>query len=1013
MKFELLNFQVERRPNFKYAPYTHWRNLMNNSFFEKAIINASPDLYFIGSNKEVRSKEQEDKINKSVFKYWSRATNRPTPYGMFSGVNSGKLSLSNENNEIRRVDPLNSKYSVKLDGALLLGFYEWFNNIGGLRRYLTYTLNSSISVQDGRGKYIDFAVKPDKIEFKLSKFANDEFLQHFFSKKSLITYSFFRTEIETLDNEIEEEEIWDFFNSLIDSKILIWDIWPTGIISQFKEEMVLMQTLNNIPPDNLRSLGPEFHFAYDSFRQLISFDFINSSAEAFKEIIDLLDKTPLTFKEKAIFQIHTSFDSAELKLKNNDVKNIEAGISILAALNANKKNASLNDFIQKFTDKYQDEEVKLLDVLDPVHGIGYPPSENFSFSTPNIVKDILPVNVKRDSPVLSALVKRIIDGKLVSTIKSNKKVLEIDETELKELEDNFNKLPFTFNTTVSIYETGHDREIFLKDVSGPSASKIIGRYTGISSDIRNYFEQIKDLEKNYYKDFLMAEISFLPQPRILNVVDRLDNFDAEISLIKDSKNTNKKISLDDLFVRVERGNVYLRSLSLGKFILPTFSNVYNYGSHSLGILKFLGDLHAQGTINYSTWDWAEYDQLEFTPAVKHRNVLLTRAAINIRYLAETFDTFKAKVKDKISEYNFHNTVQFGIMDNELTVDLSFDLSFELMYDHFKKFKSIRIFECPYHIEVKSEQEIVPNEHILFWRNIKKNSLRVPNQRLGQNIQRKFLPFDNWVYLKIYADYPTLDKVLGKSLLQITKKLRKRNVLKNFHFVRYFDTASHLRLRFEIDFNENFGIKDFISLINSINEHDDLSRHLFKIEYSTFERELERYVDLPFTEKLFTIDSYLALQVINSERYSDEEEGRLLAAIVLSYNYLALFKLDLNEKISLLEAIDLSFRKENNLINKNGSRNLSRKYESFEVKLHELLASDKPQVSIHRIVKIQSAYFAKKFNVQQIENSKWNLGDYLHMLCNRLFVNHNRTYEVIVYNFLFRHYKKEKAMLKKV
>ena len=60
----------------------------------------------------------------------------------------------------------------------------------------------------------------------------------------------------------------------------------------------------------------------------------------------------------------------------------------------------------------------------------------------------------------------------------------------------------------------------------------------------------------------------------------------------------------------------------------------------------------------------------------------------------------------------------------------------------------------------------------------------------------------WVYFKIYSGYKIADVILLEYLNEKIEKLLSENSIKKWFFIRYNDSDSHLRIRFQVSNPEN-------------------------------------------------------------------------------------------------------------------------------------------------------------------------------------------------------------------
>ncbi len=70
------------------------------------------------------------------------------------------------------------------------------------------------------------------------------------------------------------------------------------------------------------------------------------------------------------------------------------------------------------------------------------------------------------------------------------------------------------------------------------------------------------------------------------------------------------------------------------------------------------------------------------------------------------------------------------------------------------------------------------------------------------MNRVFSLGSEWVYFKIYSGYKIADIILLEYLNEKIKLLQSENYIKKWFFIRYNDSDSHIRIRFQVNKTED-------------------------------------------------------------------------------------------------------------------------------------------------------------------------------------------------------------------
>lgn len=290
-----------------------------------------------------------------------------------------------------------------------------------------------------------------------------------------------------------------------------------------------------------------------------------------------------------------------------------------------------------------------------------------------------------------------------------------------------------------------------------------------------------------------------------------------------------------------------------------------------------------------------------------------------------------------------------------------------------------------------------------------------------DIQRTFIPGDEWCYFKIYTGFKTADTILADAILPLAHALRDNNLIDKWFFIRYTDPKFHLRIRFHLNdisnisvvlLNFNYAIKEYVK--------NDL---IWKVQMDTYNREIERYGNetMELSESYFYHDSEMIVRILTLLKGNSDEDLQWLLGLKMMDCLLNDFGYSLEEKIAMVEIAQENYKKEfsihesqkpqfgNNYRNKRKSietilNNKNDTQDDWSIYFLPIFEKSCKTTNIANEIK------EKKSEEPPLYNMLWS---YLHMMLNRFFRTQQRAHELILYDFLLRYYVSQKAQQKKL
>lgn len=288
-----------------------------------------------------------------------------------------------------------------------------------------------------------------------------------------------------------------------------------------------------------------------------------------------------------------------------------------------------------------------------------------------------------------------------------------------------------------------------------------------------------------------------------------------------------------------------------------------------------------------------------------------------------------------------------------------------------------------------------------------------------NIQRRFILGDEWVYFKLYSGPRTLEAILVRELDQAVMELFQDNIIDKFFYIRYADPDYHLRIRFHLlDVSKlNIVIE---SLNNRLHYYLD-NRLVWRICADTYSRELERYGELTMSsmESLFCLDSLAIMSFLKESEDSGTDQIRWLWGIKCMDLMLSRFGLSLPDKIDFYKMLNYGYSQEFQM-HKLMRVQLDKKYRNESKRIVRVIEHGEDESFpgiIHISGYLKSAEpvinsIVKLSEQGKLEMSLSNLlGSLIHMHFNRLFRTKQRMHELVVYYFMHKFYTSQAARLR--
>lgn len=999
-----------------------------NQFIQEAIFIASPDLYH-ELEKLRGNNTKPQKMGISLLRYLMRMSTRSTPFGLFAGFGISNI----ENNQQTMHVPGDFKRITKLDMQYILSLCHYLSNEEAIFDNSLYSSNSSLYVVGNQYRYVEYFINKKHLKTHiLSSIDQSEIIDSIY----VFTKSGRRIEeivdhVQNLldDDEVDKIQILDFVKSLIKEQFLVTDFVPTiSGMDPVDELLDMLATLKEraTKKEHTDYIG-EASSRLEIVRQLlVDLDLspVGTKMLNYDKVIRILETFGVSIDKTCLFQVDTFFVNEEFKVSKSDIKSIYEGVDVLSRFtithHTEKDNSykEMNQFIDAFYSKYEDQEVPLALALDRETGVQYSSSFDSGSISENLAGLKLTVRpVENEHISWNQKYHSFWLEKYTQAIQNNNSI-HLSSDEVQEFTSKLERSPETFSQIITVFDNTNTKEpnIVFNWGTSDSAPKLLGRFCAISSEIHDYVKTIGQKEEELTPGFQSAEVIHSPELRVQNILRKPPITKYEIPFLsRSSKDEELQIAISDLMLSIKHGKVFLRSKSLNRYILPKLYNAHNYPKNALPVYQFLCQIqnHYFDLNRFHIDLGFLFRGALFIPRISYKNVILSRAlwvikkkdvkgCINDQGELE-MDRFREFcIKRKIPRYFI-----YFVNDLFLFVDRENRITLTAFIAEFNSRTELIVREFP---EVYSLQEgkiKYANELIVsFYRN-SPSKLQVPKLGKKMTSVRKYSLGSEWAYLKVYSGFKFSDILLVHIISPLIHVFVKQKLISEWFFIRYNDPDSHLRIRFKL--NEAKNLKQIINEVNEklcpVIENGQVD----KVQWDTYQRELERYGDkaIEDAETIFRYDSDFYLELVNVLEFSTFEEKRWLIAFVSMNNYLRSFNLNSHiERLRFVAEQRESYAKEfgeDRLLRKQ----LAERYRKYRVELHDLiegrledhLPSEVIEIIAQHGMKLKTAYNNMASAGMDMKEIKSFIPSYLHMHINRFFASMQRFQEYFLYDML--------------
>ena len=980
------------------------------SDFREALYLASPTLYQQSQKwlaGQITGEAEVNKLLLSVAKYLNRSRSRCTPFGRFASSavvhwqQSSKVLLGPETQRAR------------LDMGFLRTLTQQLSEHPLIRKHLDYYPNSSWYTIGNEIRYVEHRSQAGHRTYQISSVAGSEELQPLLeechaglSYTALVDY--------LISQKIALTEAIQFADELIQAQLLVSELEPTVTgTDPLRQVLNVLQRVHQALADD--TLDPLIKRLRAIEEDLIRAGQPDAGIPLYQRIREqakpLLSQTgfpsPLSGTQ---LQVNTFQEVAAGTVDQRWQGRIKQAMEVLTYFSLPPENKRLARFQKQFYERYEEAEVPLLSVLDTETGIRY--GEMGQEVSSSLVDGL--ISSQSDTSALDEQ-RSVAEQWLLQKIQRSESdgIVKINTKEIKFLANSDYVMPPSSSVLFRFID--HDT-MHLEGVSGTSAANLLGRFANDDSAIYRMVQEVTEAEQKNNPDVILAEIAHLPGQKVGNILRRPTFRNYELPyLAQSTRPKDQQIALQDLWVSVhnERSGgqrVILRSRQLNKEVMPRLSTAHNYAFQSLPVYQFLCDLQSQGIHRSLGLNWhPSHYRVKQLPRLTYGRIIL---GLKTWYLQrEDFqdlfttsaDSQKERMRQWVTQWNLPRYFVLVEGDRELLVDLQNSLTIQVWREAIRKQSAILLKEFLFDPKENVVTDKAGNPYVNQWiaTVIKEDATysSVPIRSAPTEYrQRSFSLGSEWLYYKLYSGTHSSDKILLEAIDPLTEALLGDGLINRWFFIRYADPDDHLRVRFRLNDIKQLGL--VINWVNKYLQPFEESGHIWKIHTDTYRRETERYgaSNIELSEQLFFHDSQRVLALLTQTQQDEGRSQRWLAGLVTLDRWLTWFGYNTEEKYRLVETIRHKFYQEF-AVDKQGKRRIDARYRTYQDRMITKLQSEYVEdPSLCRLIAQIKQVRAPDVPLDRLA------GSYAHMHINRLVSTHQRLHELMIYDFLARHYK---------
>lgn len=853
---------------------------LTQKYYNEGLLISSTNLY-----QDLKKLGQlKDKETQSLVKYLIRSSVRSTPFGLAAGVLKGKFDIKED-----LVIEKEFYKKARLDMEWIIGIIKEIESKLGndlkIRKNNSTTFKENILIENWKSCFGEVCCEIENLSYLEKKILELSELKYL-SIKDLEDIIF-------KDNILTKgEEIKIFKNSV--NKLLKNEVLTSNLRISLATPNIFNELIKRIRSYSTDKIKNDLLNLEEVLEQLNKYNkmSIGQGEKCLKELIEKMKK----MHESAHYVQVDMYQNKEIKLKKKIKNELEEFANFITEMSYIPE---YSEYISEFKERYKDQAVKLIDLIDESQGIGFPYLNKNSES----------------------FYKEKILLKLLNTLslKGNKNSIDISKWKDK---NNLNKID-TSETFECVFELLKDENsenykfLLSPSIGSDKIGKLTGRFNHIFAP--TYIENDK-IELSFY-----PKISHHANVMMNSITNKKFNFGI---LDEEIKNNNQTFNIDNICVYISNEKLFLMDILSKKKIYFDTSHVYSKKLFPKKLLLLIDISYGQNLNPLSfvkTLKEIIEQDLTYLPEISYKNIIIFPEVWRIelkKYLKDNVKINLEVINFIQNEIKFPDEVKVGNDDQYLILNLKNLVHKKIFLSILKKNESVMVYRNIYssqNLVIKNqEKENHIGEFVFNFKNQNQNQNELDIDpkylEIFSNFKEKkcsYFPLEKWTTIKIYLNEDFEDITLMNDISEFINILAKKETFKGFFFIRYKDPKNHLRLRIKLDEIDSIILNNILSFLKNLKNKE----YITKVKLDTYTQELMRYGGENLIEKaeeLFCFESKICLEFLI---LIAKEKTELLTIEIYIYFILSLvekLKLEKQDISIFFEEFEIN-RKENSVI----------------------------------------------------------------------------------------------------